>query len=296
MISVEMGLAAWCVEFFAIAVLATSRRRARGCLTMALLLLALPVFVAGRSFLEMNVLMVGLLFGALRTADFALDGPIRGFGARLVHLVAIVDTRFIERCPRRFDGRALVRLLAALAAVATAIWLIRAGNTLEGWRRPALRWFAGGLVMVPATFAAVNACIALLGKAAGLAIPPICDAPLLSRSLSEFWAKRWNRVVSKILRERFYRQFSKYGATAALFAAFAGSALLHAWLIGILLGAAAALSWAAFFLAQPLFILAERRLRVRHWRGPWGWLWTLSILTLLSPLFIAPLLRWLEMF
>jgi hypothetical protein len=294
--SVWTGLVVWCVELVAIAALATSRRRARVCLVAALLLLALPAFVTAWPLIAMNVLMVGLLFCALRTADFAFDGPIHGFGARFVHLIAIVDTRCVVRCPRRFDGRALARLLVALAAVVIAIWLIRVGSSLEGWRRPALRWFAGGLVMAPAGFAVVNACLALFGKAFGLAIPPICDAPLLSRSLNEFWAMRWNRVVSKILRERFYRPLSRHGTTAALFAAFGASALLHAWLIGIQLDTTAAAMWALFFLVQPIFILAERRLRVRQWRSVWGWLWTLSILTLLSPLFTEPLLRWLEMF
>ena len=290
------GLGVWGAELAIVVALSAYRGGARIALVFALMLLALPVFVSGPGFIAMNVLMVGLLFCAIRTADFAIDGPLDGFRARLGHLVAIVDTRDIVRCQQRFDGRALLRLLAALAAVAIAIWSIRAGSKMEGWRRPALRWFAGGFVLAPAVFTAVDASIALAGKAFGLAIPPICAAPLLSASLNEFWAQRWNRVVSKILRDRFYWPLSKYGTTPALFAAFVASAALHAWLIGILLGAAAAASWAAFFLAQPVLIVVERRLRVRHWRPLCGWLWTMSSLALLSPLFTEPLLCWLEQF
>jgi hypothetical protein len=145
-------------------------------------------------------------------------------------------------------------------------------------------------------FAAVDGLRALIGTAFGRAIPTFSDAPLLSRSLSEFWAKRWNQVVSKILHDRFYKPFAKYGTTVALFASFAASAALHAWLIGIPMGAACAASWAAFFLVQPLLILIERRLRVRRWRPALGWLWTMSALAVVSPLFTEPLLRWLEKF
>jgi hypothetical protein len=294
--SVWTGLAIWCIELVVVAALSASRGGARAALALATLLLLLPMFVVPIPFVLVNVLMVGVLWCAIRAADFAMDQPLQGFGARLVHLVVLVDTRLITRCQRRFDGRLIGRFVVAIAIVIVAIWLVGEARTMDGWRRYALRWFAGGFVLAPAAFTAVDAGFQLIATTVGFAIPPINDAPLLSRSVSEFWAKRWNRVVSKILHDRCYRPFAKYGTTVALFVAFAASAALHAWLIGITLGAVAATSWAVFFLAQPLLILVERRLRVRRWRPALGWLWTMSTLALLSPLFTEPLLRWTEKF
>jgi len=294
--SVWTALAILCVELVVIAALSASRRGARAGLALATLLLLLPFFVIPVPFLPLNVLTVGVLWCAVRGADFALDQPLEGFWVRLVHLVILVDTRLITRCQRRFDARSAVTFVAAIAIVFAALWLVSEARTLEGWQHYALRWFAGGFMLAPAAFAAIDACSRVIGTAAGFAIPPINDAPLLATSLNEFWSKRWNRVVSKILYDRCYKPLAKYGTTVALFATFAASAALHAWIIGILLDAVGAASWAAFFLAQPLLILVERRLRVRRWRPALGWLWTMATLALLSPLFTEPLLRWTEKF
>jgi len=296
MMSVWTGLAIWFIELVVVAMLANSRRHARACLMVTLMMLALPAFVIDPRLIAIFVLMGGVLFCAIRTADFAIDGPLNGFRARFAHLVAVIDTRLIKHCPRRLDMRSVMRLLVGLAFAIAAIWLVGKAQSLEGWRHYALRWFAGGFVLAPALFMAVDALRALIGTAFGREFPILSDAPLLSRSVNEFWTKRWNRVVSKILHDRFYKPLAKYGTTFALFAAFAASAALHAWLIGIPMGAACAASWAAFFLVQPLLILIERRLRVRHWRPALGWLWTMSALGLVSPLFTEPLLRWLEKF
>jgi hypothetical protein len=50
----------------------------------------------------------------------------------------------------------------------------------------------------------------------------------------------------------------------------------------------------AFFLVQPLFIVAERRMRVRRWLPAAGRAWTLAILTITSPLFVEPALQIIE--
>jgi hypothetical protein len=75
----------------------------------------------------------------------------------------------------------------------------------------------------------------------------------------------------------------------ALFATFGASAALHAYLIGII-DVWAALSWAMFFLAQPVLILIERKLRVRRWPPVGSRAWTITSLSLLLPLLLNPLL------
>jgi hypothetical protein len=85
-------------------------------------------------------------------------------------------------------------------------------------------------------------------------------------------------------------------ATAyAMFAAFLASAIAH-----VLLPLMATARWdislmcGAFFLVQPLFIVAERRMRVRRWLPAAGRAWTLAILTITSPLFVEPALQIIE--
>jgi hypothetical protein len=50
----------------------------------------------------------------------------------------------------------------------------------------------------------------------------------------------------------------------------------------------------AFFLVQPLFIVVERWMKVRQWRPAARRAWTLTCLTIASPLFVEPALQIIE--
>lgn len=126
----------------------------------------------------------------------------------------------------------------------------------------------------------------------GLTPPPLHDAPYRALTVSEFWGRRWNLTMSSFLREHCFAPLSRRSPVVALFASFAASAAIHAYLAAVALGALAALSWVAFFLAQPLVIATERRLHVRRWPPAAGWVWTVAGLALFSPLFLEPFL-WL---
>jgi D-alanyl-lipoteichoic acid acyltransferase DltB (MBOAT superfamily) len=121
-------------------------------------------------------------------------------------------------------------------------------------------------------------------------MPPVNRAPYLATSLSDFWSRRWNSIVNTVLRDHVYRRVAHRGALVALTATFVASAVLHAYLVGMLLGLGATMAWMAFFLAQAVFMWIERGLRVRRWRPPWGNAWTLGTLMVLYPLFIEPVL------
>lgn len=71
-------------------------------------------------------------------------------------------------------------------------------------------------------------------------------------------------------RRHCFSPLKRRGAVLALTGTFMASAVLHAYVF-ITVDLIVALTWAAFFLAQPPLLLAERRLRVRFlaaWLGP----------------------------
>ncbi len=84
-------------------------------------------------------------------------------------------------------------------------------------------------------------------------------------------------------------------ATLAMFAAFLASAIAHV-LLPLMATARVDISLmcGAFFLVQPLFIVAERQMKVRQWRPAAGRAWTLAVLTITSPLFVEPALQIIE--
>jgi len=97
-----------------------------------------------------------------------------------------------------------------------------------------------------------------------------------------------------VLRDRCFTPLSRVSPMFALTASFTVSALIHAYAIGAALGMSAAASWALFFLAQPLAIAVERRIRVRRWPEPAARAWTVGTVIVLSPLFAGPLVRLTE--
>lgn len=287
------GMAIWCGEVVVVAALSARPIGARLGLLLSVLLLPVPAFVTAPPIGPRLLLAAAIAWCLVRAADLALERPPRGFGARLVHLVAIIDTRLVTRRPRGFEARSAVRLVLAAAVAIGAVSMVRMADGFAGWPHYAMRWFAGG-IMAFAAFEMAGALINVVTAWWGLSVPPVNDAPYRARSVSEFWAKRWNLVMTRILRDRAFRPLARRGAGAALFASFALSAVIHAYCMGVALGALCALSWGAFLLAQPLIIVAERRLGVRRWPHAVGWLWTAVALAVLSPLFTEPALRLLE--
>ena len=103
-------------------------------------------------------------------------------------------------------------------------------------------------------------------------------------------------MASEVLFRPFcFAPLARRGTVLALFAVFALSAIGHALLAFMALGRwRISLICGAFFVVQPLFIIAERRLAVRRWRQAAGWTWTLAILMITSPLFVEPVLQVIE--
>jgi alginate O-acetyltransferase complex protein AlgI len=70
--------------------------------------------------------------------------------------------------------------------------------------------------------------LAGLWRRQGVAVRPLFDEPLRSRSLEEFWSRRWNLAFSEMLQVAVRRPLlARLGARAATFASFLVSGLLH---------------------------------------------------------------------
>ncbi len=97
-------------------------------------------------------------------------------------------------------------------------------------------------------------------RIAGLDAEPIMDAPLRSKSLSEFWGRRWNAAFNRLALDFVFRPLARrHGTTIATMAAFLVSGLIHELLTSLPAGAGYGLS-TAYFLLQGIGILTERAL------------------------------------
>ena len=116
-------------------------------------------------------------------------------------------------------------------------------------------------------------------------------APHRSRSLTEFWGRRWNLAFSEMTALAIYRPFrDRLGAATAVLASFAFSGLLHEAAISVPVRAGYGGPF-AYFLLHGVLVLAEKRLALERW-GVWNRAWTAAWLILPLPiLFHPPFLR-----
>lgn len=283
------ALASWAAVVLAVAVLSRSRAGARVGVGIAAAQLAVPVLAEGLRIARFALATLAVLC-LFRALDLARGRAPASLGARAAHLVSLFDTRRSVRRSPGVDRAAGVKLVLATAAFAAAFEVVRIAVFLRGPVHYALLWIATA-VMAFAGFEILSSAVVGVAALCGVAAPTIHDHPYRARSLAEFWGRRWNRAVSAMLHAHCFAPLARRGAAAGLLASFAASAAIHAYAGGVAVGGAAALSWAAFFLAQPALILLERRLRVHRWRPAAGRAWTLGVLAALSPLFLEPFIR-----
>lgn len=111
--------------------------------------------------------------------------------------------------------------------------------------------------------------------------------PLASRSLSEFWSRRWNVGFSEMIAVAVHRPVRRVaGETAALFAAFLASGLLHELAISVPVHAGYGLP-TLYFLLHGALVGVERK--APHLAGrAWTIFWLVAPLPVL---FHPPFLR-----
>ena len=126
----------------------------------------------------------------------------------------------------------------------------------------------------------------------GIDARPLFRAPLASRSLAEFWGRRWNLAFSEMTAIGVYRPLAKrLGRGPATFGAFACSGVLHELAISVPVQAGYGLPLTYFALHGLLALLEGRLERAGRAVSSWGWavhLWVLGWLALPLPLLFHP--------
>lgn len=192
------------------------------------------------------------------------------------------------------DGKRFTRgVIRALIGVALLL-----GAAL--WRdlipRPVVEFAAIGgiLLMVHLGLSDIGTSVA---RAVGWDVRPLFGVPWRSRTLSDFWTRRWNRPFVELDRLVFLPVLTKrFGLRGAVFAIFLISGILHELAISFPSGA----GWGgpmAYFVLHGALMLVERKLKFR------GRIWVIATVLLPLPIlmhgpfraaFIWPLVSWLH--
>lgn len=253
--------------------------------------LALPFLIpdiAGAHF----VAALGAAWGLVRLRDLTRDDPPRAPLVRIWQAFAGFDTRTTTLGTPTFGARLLITGLVFGGITAASI--LGVGMMAKAASLPfatPIRWGIGA-VFAYCSADAIDRLVRFGYGLAGLTVPPIQSNPIMARTVAEFWGARWNGIVSmQLRRDVFLPVARRAGAGAGLVAAFAASALLHAYLTAPAVGFAMAAWMAAFFLSQCVLVFVERVLRVGRWPAPLAHGWVVVTLLATSPLFVEPVLR-----
>ncbi|WNG33549.1 hypothetical protein F0U61_07890 [Archangium violaceum] len=264
--------------------------------TTALLVMsaALPVaFLAPADYQTFRAFVaLGSLWFLARTVELVREPRHLPVTRRIWHAVGLVDTRLARRRAPSVDRPALVRLILCIPLVAAGFVGVYYGSQLSSSTlRLGLRWGFGALFTYTAVEVVVSGVI-LFYSALGIDPRPLHDDPILSRTIAEFWGRRWNRAVHRFLKLNVFAPVARRGYTElGLVLTFVVSALFHFTFMLPAVGPGLAAMMGAFFLLQLPFLWAERALGVAQWKEPLARAWTLTLLFVSSPLFVEPVLR-----
>jgi len=227
-----------------------------------------------------------------RVIDLVSELHDRSFAARLWHIFGLIDTRQTTWASPAVDIKALGKTFAyAVLAIAGLMIAIDVAPSFDGTWYWYVRWLGGALFFYSLADA-VEGGVRTLYRAAGIVVPRQHVLPIVSRSVQEFWGKRWNRAVGAWLRMHCFLPFARrQQIRTGLAAAFCASAVFHAYFTWVAVGGVMALAMVVFFLIQGVCVLLELWAGVARWNPLFAHLWTVVAVLGCSPLFIEPLLR-----
>lgn len=209
---------------------------------------------------------------------------------RIWHMLEPFDSREARFVRPAVDFRILANVLVqALIAGTMVLALMRLG-ALPPVLRPPLRYVCWALFVCAWMDVAMEP-LRFLHRLVGISFPAVQVAPLLSRSVGEFWGRRWNRPISGWLNRYVFLPLARRRLPAlGILLAFAVSGFFHAWMVSASMPfSKVALIW-TFFMAQCVALLLERRWSIRQWPIAPARAWTLLFLLTTSPLFFDPFL------
>jgi hypothetical protein len=283
-----VGVMAWCVDMVLVLVLTANPVGARAAVLITGLLLAIPCFVWAPSLLRALLMCIAFLPLAMAAAAVLFPENI-GFRARLYFLCTWGFTREVKRRAHTFDVVSLVQLIAATAIFAVCFAVAEKITANGVWLL--VRCVTFGIAIL-AIAEMATACHKLVTGLMGLTTPALMLSPYLSISVNEFWNTRWNPAASVLFRSLCFKPLARHGVTVAMFAAFVASGVAHALLVFMAIGDwSYSLANGAFFCVQPVFIMIERRMKIKMWPPAARRVWTISVLAVTSPLFVAPVLQ-----
>jgi hypothetical protein len=278
------------------ALLATGSRWRRGAAVL-LCASALPVafFVPDEYPTFTAVLALGSLWFTARVIELVQERRQVPALRRIWHTVGLVDTLRAKPIARKLDLNALARLAVGLPLFIGGWAAVHyANHLLSGVPRLLVRWSAGAVFMYVAVEVTVAAVIIAYGLL-GIDPRPLHDDPILSKTISEFWNRRWNRAVHHFLKYSVFAPVARRGhIELALVLTFVVSAFIHFYFMLPAVGLYWAGMMASFFLLQIPFVWAERALKVVRWPSALARTWTLTLLLVSSPLFMQPMLQILD--
>ena len=237
------------------------------------------------------VLATNGALAVLHMADLTKDDRDLDAFTRVWFMTTPFDVRLVRRVSPSFPLRDLL-LMGVWGALCAASYLsFITYEPTGGAARWVFRWVLG-LAGFYAAIETVRALIMAFYLPLGLHPPPLHEAPVLARTVQEFWGERWNLEIHRWLRLHVMKPFvRRRRLKAGVVAVFSASALLHVWIMWACSTWAMTGLWSVFFMIQGVFIIAERKLRVSRWRPALGRVWTVGLLAGASPLFIEPVLR-----
>lgn len=146
---------------------------------------------------------------------------------------------------------ALTKLILGLALVALSRSTLLVAHPLSaGWTGMI------GLILL-LHFGALHL-VALGWQGIGIRAEPMMNRPLASKSLSDFWGKRWNRGFRTLAHKLVFRPVQRrYGPVAGTLTTFLASGLIHDFVISVPARSGYGLP-TAYFLIQGLGVVAER--------------------------------------
>jgi hypothetical protein len=269
-----------------LAAMSARNRAPRAAIPVALAASCAPFLVAPIPIARTWLGLCGTLY-VLRTVDLARDRRPSTFLGRLWLLVSVFDTREAKPAPRRLDLVAAASLAGDALAFAVGLWLVLRTLPRESvapWARAAARSF--GCAGMTLGLVGSGAALTRLGYAlGGIDVPRVQNAPLLSKSVGEFWSVRWNRTVRGWLRRNAFMPVTRrLGVAAGVIAAFVASALIHFWLALPNVGPLRAVEMASFFVVHGGIVLFEAQ------AGVSGRVWTFACFVVTVPIFAEPML------